>query len=280
MAAEFKVPAIPERFRRCDGIENTKNTDPTTTSDSNEIASNQAAVQECSDLSKLAPPGSEEVQDSNGKEDVHLLEPDISKGEALERSEPAENGSSRPTARPGKEALLEAPELSYIEPRWGGKPASPHSLTVIKNGAVVDEIDISEKAHHVFGRLPTCDIPMDHPSISRFHTVLQCRPQSSEKVGKDDNHTLFSTEPLEAGFYVYDLGSTHGTFLNKTRIQPRCYYRVRVGQMIRLGGSSRIYVLEVSVCTHDFCSSTSHYKEWWNVTTNGNWNVTTKEWEP
>ena len=47
---------------------------------------------------------------------------------------------------------------------------------------------------------------------------------------------------------MYDLGSTHGTLVNKTKIQPRCYYRLRVGQSARFGGSSRLFVLQVHVC--------------------------------
>ena len=108
-------------------------------------------------------------------------------------------------------------------------------------------------AHQVFGRLPVCDVPMDHPSISRYHAVLQCRPIDATAADPNlaaDNHeeegnplSLSSTN--EAGFYIYDLNSTHGSFLNKNKLQPRVYYRVRVGQMVRFGGSSRFFVLEV-----------------------------------
>lgn len=250
MDAEFKVPSIPERFKRRDGHSITKDTESRdevaiiSTPEANDVANSEVATQQCSELSELAPSESLGAQDSNGADDAHLSEPAaaVPNTESHEPSEPTKR--TRQTPLPSQEAA-EAPELSYIEPRWSGKPTAPHSLTVIKNGAVVDEIDLCEKPYHVFGRLPTCDIAMDHPSISRFHTILQCRPASNDKGGKDDNHALFSTEPWEAGFYVYDLGSTHGTFLNKKRIQPRSYYRVRVGQMIRLGGSSRLYILEV-----------------------------------
>ena len=102
----------------------------------------------------------------------------------------------------------------------------------------------------MFGRLPACDVSLDHPSISRYHAILQYRPQGEargegEGEGEGERSVLFSNSPSEAGFYVYDLNSTHGTYLNKNRIQPRSYYRVRVGQMVRFGGSSRLFVLEV-----------------------------------
>lgn len=107
----------------------------------------------------------------------------------------------------------------------------------------------------MFGRLPVCDVSLEHPSISRYHAVLQYRPTdaasmcASNDEGKSGS-TLSSSGPNEAGFYVYDLNSTHGSFLNKSKLQPRVYYRVRVGQMVRFGGSSRLFVLEVGyICT-------------------------------
>ena len=107
----------------------------------------------------------------------------------------------------------------------------------------------------MFGRLPVCDVPLEHPSISRYHAILQHRPQDEKRregEGVEEGEweserrvDVLACRPSEAGFYVYDLASTHGTYLNKKRIQPRSYYRVRVGQMIRFGGSSRLFVLEV-----------------------------------
>ena len=102
----------------------------------------------------------------------------------------------------------------------------------------------------VFGRLPVCDVSLDHPSISRYHAVLQYRPTDAASTGTDGEErgkgsTLSLSSPSEAGFYVYDLNSTHGSFLNKSKLQPRVYYRLRVGQMVRFGGSSRLFVLEV-----------------------------------
>lgn len=55
---------------------------------------------------------------------------------------------------------------------------------------------------------------MAHPTVSRYHAVLQYRgTPEGEK---------------ECGFYLYDLGSTHGTFLNKYKIKSRIYGRIRV----------------------------------------------------
>ena len=148
------------------------------------------------------------------------------------------------------------PRLPYTVPHWSGEPPSHQqfSLSIIKNGSIIDELDLGGKEYLVFGRLPTCDIQLEHPSISRHHAVLQYRPASQEKKegeeegeGESENRTAFSTNPREPGYYVYDLGSTHGTYLNKRRLDQRCYFRVRVGQMVKFGGSSRLFLLEVSL---------------------------------
>ena len=146
------------------------------------------------------------------------------------------------------------PPLPYNEPSWSSTPSSPHVLTVIKNGTIIQTIELAHKPYHVFGRLPSCDIQFEHPSISRYHAILQYRPQDKEDRDTDSNDhprsesvlsSSVSANPKEEGFYVYDLGSTHGTFINKTKIQMRCYYRLRLGQMAKFGGSSRLFLLEV-----------------------------------
>jgi len=66
--------------------------------------------------------------------------------------------------------------------------------------------------------------------------------------GKDQSGDDSSGEsPDASGFYVYDLGSTHGTYLNKQKVRPRAYCRLRIGQMVKFGGSSRLFILEVSI---------------------------------
>lgn len=196
--------------------------------------------------------GTEVEPQSHGGEERQQEQPPEQPPEQLrkrlqeERTKSVRGDAKDHRGRQPKEVVM--PTLPYSEPRWSSPPTEPYSLTVIKNGTVVQEVDISRKAFHVFGRLPVCDVSLEHPSISRYHAILQCRPQDADGVdaATGGNHTLFSTNPTEAGLYVYDLGSTHGTFLNKNKIQPRCYYRLRVGQMVRFGGSSRMFVLEVN----------------------------------
>jgi len=104
--------------------------------------------------------------------------------------------------------------LPYKEPKWSGIPNEPYDFEVLKSGKILESVNLNSKPFYVFGRLSTCDIRMAHPTISRYHAVLQYRSQESEN------------NPI--GFYIYDLGSTHGTFLNKNRIKSNMFVRVQV----------------------------------------------------
>ncbi|KAI5634261.1 FHA domain-containing protein [Phthorimaea operculella] len=110
------------------------------------------------------------------------------------------------------------------------KKGSDYALEVIKSGTLVDNIALNKKPYYVFGRLANCDVVMAHPTISRHHAVLQYKAFAAEG------------EPA-SGWYLYDLGSTHGTFLNKEKLKPNHYTRVRVGHQIKFGTSTRIYIV-------------------------------------
>ncbi|CAH0699574.1 unnamed protein product [Spodoptera exigua] len=122
--------------------------------------------------------------------------------------------------------------IPYKEPKWSGicPDGTEYSLEVLKSGMIVDKMDLTKRAYYVFGRLNNCDVMMAHPTISRYHCVLQY------KAFAEDG------EP-PCGWYLYDLGSTHGTFLNKDRVKVSHYTRVRVGHQIKFGNSTRTYIL-------------------------------------
>uniref|UniRef100_U3J077 Solute carrier family 4 member 1 adaptor protein n=1 Tax=Anas platyrhynchos platyrhynchos TaxID=8840 RepID=U3J077_ANAPP len=128
-----------------------------------------------------------------------------------------------------------APAPRYEEPPWGCRPpaGAGYGLEVLKGGVVLGSVRLEGGSWFLVGRLPGCALALEHPSVSRHHAVLQYRGPGSSPEGSD-----------AAGFYVYDLGSTHGTFLNKARVPPRTYCRVRVGHGLRFGGSSRLFLLQ------------------------------------
>lgn len=134
------------------------------------------------------------------------------------------------------------PNCPYVEPSWSACPSKEHiyKFEVLKTGQIIDEIkNLQTKPFWVFGRSPGFDIEMAHPTVSRFHAILQYRPKT-ETDGNDDENK----KKIEEGWYIYDLGSTHGTFLNKMRIPPKAYIRVKVGHMLRLGASLRNFILQ------------------------------------
>lgn len=146
-----------------------------------------------------------------------------------EKTEISNEGSKEKA--PLKEKKESVPELPYKVPSWSGIPEDLFSLEVLKNGCIVSTIDLTSKPFHVFGRLPNCDVTLEHPSVSRYHAVIQYKTSD--------------TSNSEKGFYIYDLGSTHGTIVNKSPLEPRRYYRLRVGYVFKFGGSSRLFILQV-----------------------------------
>ncbi|KAJ2403208.1 hypothetical protein GGI23_000138 [Coemansia sp. RSA 2559] len=131
----------------------------------------------------------------------------------------------RANAADKESAGLQAPPLKYQAPTNASKPGGVYTLEVIKQGSVVEAHEIRATAtYFTFGRLPVCDFPMDHASISRYHAVLQ-----------------FIDDGMAA--QLVDLGSSHGSFVNKRRVQPNSPLRLGIGDQIRFGMSSRVWVL-------------------------------------
>ncbi|PVH47901.1 hypothetical protein PAHAL_4G181700 [Panicum hallii] len=82
----------------------------------------------------------------------------------------------------------------------------------------------AKKGAYMFGRIDMCDFVLEHPTVSRFHAVLQFR--NDGKV------------------FLYDLGSTHGSFINKSQVKKKLYTEIHVGDVIRFGQSSRLYIFQ------------------------------------
>ncbi|KAG7254366.1 hypothetical protein CRUP_010749 [Coryphaenoides rupestris] len=115
-----------------------------------------------------------------------------------------------------------------MEPPWGGVASElPYELEILKNGAIVDTLPLTRSSYFVVGRLPVCDVSLEHPSISRYHGVLQCRGRcgGEDGYGEEDEEggssSSSSCSSEAKGFYIHDLGSTHGTVVNKNKIPPQ-----------------------------------------------------------
>ncbi|XP_037274788.2 kanadaptin [Rhipicephalus microplus] len=149
---------------------------------------------------------------------IELLTPSSSAGSG-ERQDTAESATSSSKSTPT--------DVQYNEPPWSGVPDREYNFQVLKAGVIVSNFPL-DKPYIVIGRKDDCDIVLEHPSISRYHAVVQFR----------------TGEPGTSGFYLYDLDSTHGTCVNKEQVRARSYKRLRVGYMVKFGGSSRNFILE------------------------------------
>lgn len=144
-----------------------------------------------------------------------------------EEEAPREQEQSKPKPTPIPDSITkESPGLTipYTIPPWSEPPCHPFFLEVLKEGSIIDQLNVSEKGAYMFGRVDLCDFVLDHPSVSRFHAVMQFK-QSGEA-------------------YLYDLGSTHGTSVNKKQVNKRVYTELHVGDVIKFGQSSRLYVFQ------------------------------------
>lgn len=112
--------------------------------------------------------------------------------------------------------------LDYAPPKWGKVPEEEYKLEVLKDGCIVEERMLKPKSFITVGRHPDCDLSMAHGSVSRVHSIIQ--------FGKGQA-------------FIYDLSSTHGTFLNKARIAPKTFIPLPSDCLLRFGASTRSYIL-------------------------------------
>lgn len=79
------------------------------------------------------------------------------------------------------------------------------------------------------------DVPVDHPSCSKQHAVLQYRlvPHT-----KPDGSEVKRIKP-----YIIDLASANGTYVNGQRIEAQRYVELFERDVLKFGFSSREYVL-------------------------------------
>ncbi|KAI3741005.1 hypothetical protein L1987_58669 [Smallanthus sonchifolius] len=116
-------------------------------------------------------------------------------------------------------------QSSWQPPDWAIEPRpGVYYLDVLKDGEVLDRINL-DKRRHIFGRqLHTCDFVLDHQSVSRQHAAVV--PHKNGSV------------------FVIDLGSAHGTFVANERLTKDSPVELEVGQSLRFAASTRVYILK------------------------------------
>ncbi|KAL4422489.1 hypothetical protein ABPG75_008686 [Micractinium tetrahymenae] len=134
-----------------------------------------------------------------------------------ERREPGAGGAE--AARQAQQAVQQAErqvEQVDIESTAGVV------LEVVRDGKPLGHLVLemqrpSQQA--TFGRLPSCEVPLEHLSISRAHAQL--------------------TTDGAGNLFVTDLGSAHGTNLDGAWIKPKVPKQLRVGSVLKFGASTR-----------------------------------------
>ncbi|GLI62324.1 hypothetical protein VaNZ11_004931 [Volvox africanus] len=128
-------------------------------------------------------------------------------------------------------------ELKHVPPPESRLPDKRWRLYIFKNDQLQDEpYRIHRMDHYLFGRdMHVADIITAHPSCSKQHAVLQFRlTQKDDEFGRP----ISAVRP-----YLLDLGSVNGTFLNGERLEALRYYELMEKDVVRLGQSTREYVL-------------------------------------
>ncbi|KAA0194192.1 Smad nuclear-interacting protein 1 [Fasciolopsis buskii] len=117
--------------------------------------------------------------------------------------------------------------IKYNEPEDARKPTEKWRLYAFKGNQALSILHIHRQSGFLIGRdRKIADIPMDHPSISKQHAVLQYR---------------FVKGMIR--LYLIDLESVNGTYLNNAKIEPRRYYELIEKDVIKFGFSTREYVV-------------------------------------
>lgn len=115
-----------------------------------------------------------------------------------------------------------------IEPpvNENAEPAK-HCLQVLnKEKVLIREIPLKKYVPIYVGRAIGCQIDLVDISISRRHCVFHY---------KDLLMHANDTQNPTTGFCIYDLKSTHGTFLNNERIPCMQNIQLKAGDIVRFG---------------------------------------------
>lgn len=147
--------------------------------------------------------------------------------------------------------------LKYNEPPEARKPPSKDGwrLYVFKGSDLLETVEIAGRSCWLVGReRMVVDFPVDHPSCSKQHAVVQFRHvvKTNEFGDKDGRVRSDICELLEICApmadacdrpYIIDLESANGTMVNGDKIPSSRYIELRDKDMIQFGLSTREYVL-------------------------------------
>ncbi|XP_022188769.2 kanadaptin [Nilaparvata lugens] len=156
----------------------------------------------------------------------------VQPSESSERSQPDQNEESN-VEMEIVDYDEEEPQdyFGYKIPKWSRMPpAHRFSIEEMKEGVCVLNKSV-RKEFYLFGRKENCHVVALHQSISRYHAIIQY----GNPVADDNN---------QAGFYLFDMDTTHGSFINNQRIQASTFVKLNVDtDKFHFGFSTRRYAI-------------------------------------
>lgn len=126
--------------------------------------------------------------------------------------------------------------VKYSEPPEAKKPNARWRLYPFKGDESLPVLYIHRQSAYLVGRdHRVADLPVDHPSCSKQHAVIQYRSVPFEKADGTRGRKILP--------YIIDLGSANGTLLNDQKIEPQRYIELQDKDMLKFGFSTREYVV-------------------------------------
>ncbi|KAK3096950.1 hypothetical protein FSP39_005064 [Pinctada imbricata] len=156
-----------------------------------------------------------------------------------------ERGTNKPKEKPSLELSGKLAEdtniykgvvIKYNQPPEARKPKTRWRFYPFKGDEALPLLHIHRQSAYLIGRdRIVVDIPVDHPSCSKQHAVLQYRMVEYERP---DGSSGRRVRP-----YIIDLDSANGTFVNNQKIEPQRFVELLEKDVVKFGFSTREYVL-------------------------------------
>lgn len=126
--------------------------------------------------------------------------------------------------------------IKYSEPPEARIPKTRWRLYPFKGDENLPTMYIHRQSGYLIGReRKIADIPVDHPSCSKQHAVLQYRLVPYTRAD--------GTKGQRIRPYIIDLESANGTYVNNKQIEPKKYVELLEKDVLKFAYSSREYVL-------------------------------------
>lgn len=187
-----------------------------------------------SDMSRQALVKREENENERGERLEELDKDGNKKEENIEKEKPNFGLSGKLTEETN---TYRGVVIKYSEPPEARKPIKTRwRLYPFKDGEALEVMYIHRQSAYLLGReRKIADIPIDHPSCSKQHAVIQYRLVPYEKPNGMKGRRI---RP-----YLLDLESANGTLVNGKKIEPKRYVELFEKDVLKFGFSSREYVL-------------------------------------